>query len=482
MKFNQLLPRYNSSPIDDDRIHGLVALNTIGANQPLVISGIQLSTSNALAVAIVDGSGGQITSFGGGTQYTDAATAAAHPIGTGIIFNNAGTYNFVSAAQPLPVTGSFSLTNPTIGAAVPTTANYIAGNKGGNLTGLLIGSQNTASSLAVALASDQVSIPVTTSGATIEKTGTAASLNADIVASFDVTAYKSASLQLTGSWSASIAIQGSNDNTNFVNVEAASIDSGNIPLTADTLGGNGLYKFPIQYRYIRIRATSYSSGTVVGTAEFYASSQDMLSNTAFGFDSNFIRGTGVFAANYIAVPGSNGFDMQREVINNTDSTGLGIAAVGILAQLDNTSPNTVTENQFGNVRMTALRGLHVSPKPDTLGGWSFNYQSALNATKAQIKGSAGNFGGYINLYNPNTAVTYIQVFNNVSGSVTVGTTAPDFVITLPGLATASGTGTDRNLEITLGVAMSTGITIAATTTATGNTSPANTITATFLYL
>jgi hypothetical protein len=43
---------------------------------------LDLSNSNPLTVAIVDGSGDQITSFGGGTQYTEDAAAAANPVGT----------------------------------------------------------------------------------------------------------------------------------------------------------------------------------------------------------------------------------------------------------------------------------------------------------------------------------------------------------------------------------------------------------------
>lgn len=43
---------------------------------------VPLTGYNAQAVAIVDGSGDQITSFGGGTQYTEDAAAAANPVGT----------------------------------------------------------------------------------------------------------------------------------------------------------------------------------------------------------------------------------------------------------------------------------------------------------------------------------------------------------------------------------------------------------------
>lgn len=42
---------------------------------------VPLTGYNAQAVAIVDGSGDQITSFGGGTQYTEDAAAAANPVG-----------------------------------------------------------------------------------------------------------------------------------------------------------------------------------------------------------------------------------------------------------------------------------------------------------------------------------------------------------------------------------------------------------------
>ena len=50
-----------------------------------------LTNSNPLTVAIVDGSGDQITSFGGGTQYTEDAAAAANPVGTAQILVRADT-------------------------------------------------------------------------------------------------------------------------------------------------------------------------------------------------------------------------------------------------------------------------------------------------------------------------------------------------------------------------------------------------------
>ena len=53
------------------------------------------------------------------------------------------------------------------------------------------------------------------------------------------------------------------------------------------------------------------------------------------------------------------WDRVRGLANATNSTGIGINAAGLLAQLDDTSPTAITENYFGNVRMSPVRSLHV---------------------------------------------------------------------------------------------------------------------------
>lgn len=68
-----------------------------GTSLPIV------GASSAVGVAIVDSSGNQISSFGGGTQYTDAGTPPTHPIGGTLEWNNAGTWATVGSASPLPV-------------------------------------------------------------------------------------------------------------------------------------------------------------------------------------------------------------------------------------------------------------------------------------------------------------------------------------------------------------------------------------------
>lgn len=84
----------------------------LNVNASISISGSPIPATGlttALAVQIVDGSGNQITSFGGGTQYTDGGTPPTHPIGPTLEFNNAGTWVTVGTSNPLPITGSISV-------------------------------------------------------------------------------------------------------------------------------------------------------------------------------------------------------------------------------------------------------------------------------------------------------------------------------------------------------------------------------------
>lgn len=107
-------------------------------------------------------------------------------------------------------------------------------------------------------------------------------------------------------------------------------------------------------------------------------------------------------------------------------------------------------------------------------GASFNYQSALTSTKVQIKATAANFYG-CHIYSSNSAVTYIQIFNKASANVTVGSTAPDIVLVVP-----AGGWADEGY--TIPIALGTGFTVAATTTASGSGAPTTALTANFWYI
>lgn len=69
------------SIFDANRTKTLLAVSTISSTTPVAITGTVLTDATALSVAIVDGNGDQITSFGGGTQYANG-DAVATPTGT----------------------------------------------------------------------------------------------------------------------------------------------------------------------------------------------------------------------------------------------------------------------------------------------------------------------------------------------------------------------------------------------------------------
>lgn len=113
----------------------------------------------------------------------------------------------------------------------------------------------------------------------------------------------------------------------------------------------------------------------------------------------------------------------------------------------------------------------VQPCAGSGNGWSVVSETALTNTVVTIKSSAGDFGGYM-VYNPNASVVYVQVFD--AASVTLGTTTPKYVIPLPAGAAA-------NIEFSLGITHANAIKLAATTTPTGSTAPASSLTGFFLY-
>jgi hypothetical protein len=99
--------------------------------------------------------------------------------------------------------------------------------------------------------------------------------------------------------------------------------------------------------------------------------------------------------------------------------------------------------------------------------------SILVATAQAAKASAGVLYGYY-AYNPEAAVTFVHFYNTAQGSVTVGTTNPLFTIAIPAGAAA-------NLALPYGIAFSTAITVAATTTAGGNTAPSTGVSLVVFY-
>lgn len=90
--------------------------------------------------------------------------------------------------------------------------------------------------------------------------------------------------------------------------------------------------------------------------------------------------------------------------------------------------------------------------------------AALLATPVQVKSGAGRIHQY-HFGNPNTSVVFLHIYNSLAANVTVGTTTPLATYMIAANAALDGFWPNS-------LNYSTGITLAATTTATGSTAPA----------
>lgn len=205
--------------------------------------------------------------------------------------------------------------------------------------------------------------------------------------------------------------------------------------------------------------------TVQGAASMTALKTDSSATTqpvSDGGGSLTVDNAGTFAVQIAANSSVN----TAQVAGTATSVNSGTKDAGtqrvILASDQTVVP--VSDNA-GSLTVDAPVGTPVftTATPSTTGGWSKITAVAQTTTKKVVKASAGTWGGYY-VYNPNASVAYIQVFDLATGSVTLGTTAPDLVYGIPA-------GSAANLELANGVNMANAITLACTTTATGSTAP-----------
>lgn len=178
-------------------------------------------------------------------------------------------------------------------------------------------------------------------GAYTELTGSASANTTDLVASTDVRQFCWLSLQLAGAFSATVAVQGSNDGTTWTNMplfKTAGWDTGNptIPWTT-ALTAVGIYCGPVLARYVRVRTTAYTSGTATATLELAATGGTVpppaLSLTVGALSANpqndaITSMTGFQTAGYV-YNGTN-WDRVRGATSAHGTTGTGLPGVGEL--------------------------------------------------------------------------------------------------------------------------------------------------------
>lgn len=200
-----------------------------------------------------------------------------------------------------------------------------------------------------------------------------------------------------------MSLQQSNDGTNWFITDTYSI-----PATTAKV-----FQSPRQAQFGRVVYTNGATPTTVLKIQ-------TILNTAMGRVSALKPGDAVSVENDLDWTLSAGqvyngttLDLTRSAINGTNSVGTGILSSGTMAQFDDVSIVSITENSFGNVRMSADHILYVADSPTTSAGTALT--SVATATvlgSLVIKASAGN------LYGINTvsgaAAGYLMLFDATS--------------------------------------------------------------------
>ena len=276
---------------------------------------------------------------------------------------------------------------------------------------------------------------------------------------FDVSHYTYLLAQVTVAGTATVNFEMSADNSTWVACLAQNVETGVVATTATATGH--YYVCVAGAQTFRARISGWSSGAVdVDITAFYGTP---LLPSAVSTSGSSTVDTELPAASVLAdntanptVPGVASFNMLwdgttwdraplgptngdgnvlsqgnvhtagmtfngsnhdrlRSVTTGTNSTGTGIAAAGLVAQFDDTSPTAITENQFGNVRMSVTHDLRTSyPVPEASAVIApSTYKSTGSVTKGTVKASAGNvFSFYIT--NENAALRYFQLHNKAT--------------------------------------------------------------------
>lgn len=370
--------------------------------------------AKALDVSIVDGSGNQVTSFGGGVQYTQGDTDATIT-GTAMLMEAA-------ADTLVPVQGTVA-----DGVLVNLGANNDVTVTSGNITA------DTELPAAAALA-DNASNPTAPAvgsfgmlwdGATWDRAAGNATDGqlVNLGANNDVT--------VTGSVTA-------NAGTNL-NTSALALESGG-NLAAATTALQIIDDWDETDR-AKVNLIVGQAGVAAGAGAVGATTQ---------------RAT--LASDDPAVVALQLLD-DAVITDDAEFTPATTKVHMIGFQADEASTDIVDEGDGGAARMTLDRKVITTPQPHTAGGLSTFRTLDLDETEEDVKTSAGQVYG-VWFTNTATSTRWLKFYNDTAANVIVGTTAPVITLGLPGNTSDDISGV---FSSTMGIAFSAAICVAATT-------------------
>lgn len=480
----------------------------------------QRGTNYGAAYVTLLDTGGSPVSVGGGTQYTEDAAAAADPIGNAI--------NLIRKDTPATITSAdgdnVALRGSNYGAAYVTlidnAGSFLSVGGGtqytedaaaaadpvGNAISLV--RQDTLSATTVSADGDNIALRGASTGAAYVEVTAGTTKLGSATDGLLVNLGTNNDVTVTGTVTANLAA-GTN---NIGDVDVLSIAAGD-----NNIGNVDIVTMP----NVTLAAGTNTNevvgdvahdGVAAGNPLLMGAYASAAAPTNVSADGDVTRiwalqsGAQVIQPSFAGVlattgNGASGTGVQRVTIAS-DSTGLisvnpgtaanwgvyvedaaetagGNLAMAGSVRRDTAASSAGTSGDNATINTDANGALWTNLAPNTTGGLSVfmasgsDGSSILVATAQAAKASAGQVYGWY-MYNPESAATFVHFYNTAQGSVTVGTTNPLFSIQLP--ATSAS-----NVAFPHGIPFSTAITVAATTTAGGNTAPATGVSLELFY-
>lgn len=238
------------------------------------------------------------------------------------------------SAIPASQSGTWNITDVSGTVSLPTGAATAAKQPA-------LGTAGTPSADVITVQGASSMTPIQINPYTTVVTDTATSSNDDVFPALDVSQYAEASLHIEdgGATGYNIQAQFSNNNVNWYEVSTNDLLApGATP--SESMSSDGMYTIPIKGRYLRIRATSYSSGTITGvTVLSTIPRQDNLSR--FVGSSSFT----------ITLP-SGASTAAHQVTQNTHLSNIATNTTGVSTAANQTTSNgllTTIDADTGNI-------------------------------------------------------------------------------------------------------------------------------------
>ena len=420
---------------------------------------------------VVTSAGAFVDSFGGGTQYTEDVAAAADPVGTMGIAVRADSLAAVTTTDGDNI--AFRATNKGELYVKQTDAVPVTDN-GGSLTVdnpilSVVGSGTEAAAMRVTIATDSTGVlSVDDNGGSLTVDGTITEANSAAIA---------ASLSVMDDW----------DETNrcAVNLIAgqSGIDGGSGVVGLNTVRTTLATDVALPVGANVIGKVSIDQ-TTPGTTNLVAATGTLTNNNAAPSTNNIgvlsalanaatptwvegnivalstdlsgrmrIQGTGATGS---AVPGVavynaglNGSGNLEGVrnIGPTLNTTTGIAAAGMVAVFDDATPTSITENQFGAVRMSTNRNLYNTIR-DAAGNErglnvDANGEIGISAVRSALPAGTNAIGKLA--ANSGVDIGDVDITSIASGTNAIGRVGHDITGMGHGVKTVTTAGTDEAL-------------------------------------